>query len=111
MFAIIKLRIKLFFTASTNRLTDRNQIIYFEDHADALRGERDLGGVDEQRLYDLLLPHVRDGAVAHVDAARRLALVVSVAQLRHHADGTDAGVLGQCVRDNLQSLRGDAIRN
>lgn len=75
-----------------------------EDHADALGGELDLGGVDEQGLHDLLGPHVGDGAVAHVDTAREVALVVAVAQLGHHRDGVDAGVLRQSVRNDLQSL-------
>ncbi len=78
-----------------------------EDHADTLGGELDLGGVHKEGLHDLLRPHVGDSAVAHVDAAAEVALVVSVAQLRHHRDGVDAGVLSQSIRDNLESLLSD----
>ncbi len=48
-----------------------------EDHADALGGQLDLGRVHQQRLHDLLRPHVRYRAVAHVDAAREVAQVVA----------------------------------
>lgn len=75
-----------------------------EDHADALGGQLDLGGVDQQGLHDLLGPHVGNSSVAHVDAAGEVALVVSVAEFSHHGNGVDAGVLGQCVRNDLQSL-------
>lgn len=86
-------------------LSHWDEVVNLQDHPHALGGELDLRGVDQQRLHDLLGPHVADGTVTHVDATGVLALVVAVPQLGHHADGVDARVLCQRVGDDLQCLQ------
>ena len=76
-----------------------------KDHADTLSSELDLTSVHQQRLHNLLCPHIRDSSVAHIDATSEIAKVVAVAELGHHADRVNTSVLSQSIGDNLQCLR------
>lgn len=87
------------------RLTNRNQVIYLQNHSYTLRRQGNLRCVHQQGLNNLLLPHVSDSTISNVDSTSRLTLVVSVSQLGHHTNGVDTRVLGQSIRNNLKSLR------
>mmetsp|Transcript_33852 Transcript_33852/g.74291 ORF Transcript_33852/g.74291 Transcript_33852/m.74291 type:complete len:275 (+) Transcript_33852:605-1429(+) len=86
------------------RLSRDDNVVNLEYEADALGGEADGGGVDEERHEHVLFEDVGDAPLAHVDARRRLARRVPVAQIRHHLDGVEAGVLGERVRHHLHGL-------
>ena len=81
-----------------------DDIVDLENGPDRLGGQVDRGRRHEQRLHDILIEYVGDGALPHVDAGAFLALGVAVAQLGHRRDGVKACVLGQCVRDDLEGL-------
>ena len=53
-----------------------DDVVDLEDGPDRLRGEVERRGGDEQRLHDVLVEDVGDGALPHVDAAHGLALGV-----------------------------------
>eukprot|EP00965_Chrysotila_dentata_P254761 6211985-Pleurochrysis_carterae.AAC.6 len=100
------------------RLSRDDNVVNLEYEADALGGEADGGGVDEERHEHVLFEDVGDAPLAHVDARRRLARRVPVAQIRHHlpmrreADER-ARVRGRgvrvCVSEREEGGRGGAI--
>ena len=60
-----------------------DNVVNLEDAADCLAGEGDGAGADQERLDDVLLQDVGDGAFPHVDPGRLLSLGVFVPQLGH----------------------------
>ena len=85
-------------------LSHGDEVVDFEDHSDALCGERYLGGIDEQRLDHVLGPHVADLTLSNVDSRIEIARGMAITQLRHESDRVDSCVLGQGVRNDLKSL-------
>mmetsp|Transcript_2970 Transcript_2970/g.8795 ORF Transcript_2970/g.8795 Transcript_2970/m.8795 type:complete len:255 (+) Transcript_2970:290-1054(+) len=88
----------------SSHLPRDDDVVNLEDHAHALGGERDGGGVHEQRNDNVLLEDVGNGALAHVDARALLPGGVAVAQLRDDVDRVEASVLRERVRHGLQRL-------
>mmetsp|Transcript_51773 Transcript_51773/g.118977 ORF Transcript_51773/g.118977 Transcript_51773/m.118977 type:complete len:320 (-) Transcript_51773:820-1779(-) len=89
-----------------------HNVVNLEDEADALGGEGDGARVHEQRHEHVLFENVGHPPLAHIDARRCLARRVPIAQVSHHLDSGEAGVLGERVRHNLHGLGEclDAIR-
>mmetsp|Transcript_5574 Transcript_5574/g.18894 ORF Transcript_5574/g.18894 Transcript_5574/m.18894 type:complete len:210 (-) Transcript_5574:1079-1708(-) len=82
-----------------------HDVVNLEDHAHALGGEGNGGGVHEHGHHHVLLEDVRDGPLAHVDPGVFLPCGVLVAQLAHNVDRVEARVLRQRVRHHLEGLR------
>ena len=82
--------------------TALDYVVYFKNGSDSLRGLRDGGRADEDRLNDVFLEDVGDAASPHVDARRLFILIVPISQIGDGFDGVQTGVLRQRVGDDLQ---------
>ena len=87
-----------------HRSSRGHNIINLHNHADTLGGQCERARGHEQRLQYVLLQHVGDAALLHVDPRILLASRVESAQLRHHLDRVEACVLRQRIGHDLKCL-------
>ncbi|GIX66170.1 plexin-A4 isoform X1, putative [Babesia caballi] len=84
----------------------QDDIVDLQNHHHRLRRQLDGRQRDQHRLNDLVLHHVRDGALLRVDAVHRaVRLQVPVAQLRDDHQRVEPRVLRQRVGNHLERLR------
>ena len=81
-----------------------DNVIDFEDHADAFCGKSECTCRDKGWLHDSFLLHVHDCALTDVNASVTLSVRVPVAKLSHEQNWVESSILSQRVRDELKGF-------
>ena len=93
-------------TITPSSLPRKSNIVNPKNHLHRLGRQLDRARADQQGLEDVLLGNIRvDTTALDADAGVLLAVLVPVAQVRHHLDAVQTGVLGKRRGDHLHGVR------